>query len=167
MHGSGHVAEDMLDSATNPGLFPIGRFLCFGQRTVLFCLLVNQAGDALRKLLDELLADVSAVAIERAIVLFQQADEFLIVIDRGMRYGVVRDELAFRVRLDMVLVAVVRLIVLLGPACIRILLRQLMLVLRLLPFLRNLTGLDRLVFIPVIALLWSFHKRRVHYDRQR
>lgn len=43
MHGSGHVAEDMLNPAANSGLFPVGLLLIFAQRTVLFRFLIYDA----------------------------------------------------------------------------------------------------------------------------
>lgn len=111
-------------------------------------LILNSARD----LLSNRFAGIRAVRIKNLVLFVQQLNQCLAVVHRGIRYFIIDDEFALRIRLDRIPVPIMPFFVIFRPMSISILLTQLMDVLRFLPFFRYGAFLNLLVFLKVVPL---------------
>jgi hypothetical protein len=148
----------MLDASANSALFPIR--LLFGLREWMAarCADVDAAVEApcLERRLDFGRA-IGAIGehVLRCVAPVQEPIQLLAVVDCRIAHLVAPDQLVLGIRIHVVLVAVKALAVLLCPACILVLLSVLRRLL--LPILRRLTTLDRLVLLARVALSGHRH----------
>src|SRR5271169_6942515 len=101
------------------------------------------------------------VDIGAGVGLVHKRIEFLTVMHARIGHAILPDQLVPGIRIDVVLVAEEALAVLLGPACILVFLPVLGRVL--LPLLRSLAGLHRLILFAAVALLGHRHHRGVDH----
>src|SRR5467141_3762978 len=157
------VAEYVLDTRAHPRARRVRRLLALRQRTIACGAPVDTALQAL--LLQARLDLDRAVGAVRPDLLagvgeVEHIVQLLTVVHGRVRRIPFADQLVRLVHADMVLVAVEALVVLLRPARVRVLLRILGRLL--LPSLRCLAGLDRLVLLLRVALLGHRHNRGVN-----
>jgi hypothetical protein len=104
---------------------------------------------------------VRAVRPQRlaGIVLVKEIAERLTVMDIGRRHLIIPNKFVLNVNIQMVLIAIVRLIIFLRPARIKVLLPEL--IRMLLPVIRDSAILHRLILFPRIALSRRLDKGRI------
>lgn len=140
-----------------------GHDICLNQGPVPIRPLVDLAGHLLlRQHFFRFRAAVGAIGIDRAVGRFHQRFEQLRVMHAGVRDGVLLNELALGIRFDVVLVAVMHLGILLGPARVHVLLPLLGRLLR--PRRRRRAALDGRVFFAAVALARHVHKAGARSD---
>src|SRR5258707_4309080 len=157
------VAEYVLDTRAHPRARRVRRLLALRQRTISRGATVDMALQALRRQARlNLHRAVGAVRPDpiAGIGEIEHIVQLLTVVHGRVRRIPFADQLVRLVHADMVLVAVEALVVLLRPARVRVLLRILGRLL--LPSLRRLAGLDRLVLLLRVALLGHRHNRGVN-----
>ena len=122
VHRAGHKAEYMLNPAAGFGFFSVVFLLLIAQRFAAIPFFT----DTVFHMVGDIFADIGAVCINNFVFFGKKISELVAVMDICGRSGVIRDDLAVSVYLDMILISVMRFVVFLCPTGIRVLLRKFM-----------------------------------------